>query len=72
MKTIIVSADSDASENNAKYGERYGYDWEYPKAESVDIELSEIIAKVHDAAEGRYDLTGDDLYEIQHLLCKLQ
>ncbi len=34
--------------------------------------LTEMIAKVHDCAEGRYELTGDDLYEIQHLLCKLQ
>ena len=34
--------------------------------------LSEMISKVHDDMEGRYDLTGDDLHEIQHLLCLLQ
>lgn len=36
------------------------------------IELLEMIAKVHDSAEGRYDLTGQDLYEIQSFLCELQ
>ena len=35
-------------------------------------ELSEMISKVHDCAEGRYELTGQDCYEIQSLLCQLQ
>ena len=34
--------------------------------------VAEAIAKVHEAMEGRYDLTGEDLYNIHYLLCKLQ
>ncbi len=39
---------------------------------TTDKELSEIIAKVHESIEGRYDLDGLDLHNIQALLCKLQ
>jgi hypothetical protein len=35
-------------------------------------ELTEMIAKVHDDMEGRYNLTGEDIYTIHYLLCKLQ
>jgi hypothetical protein len=36
------------------------------------MELHEAIAAVHEAIEGRYDLTGQDLSEIEHFLCQLQ
>lgn len=35
-------------------------------------DLNEMIAKVHDDMEGRYDLTVEDLHIIQYMLCLLQ
>ena len=37
-----------------------------------DADLPELIAKVHESIEGRYDLTASDEYDIHHFLCKLQ
>lgn len=36
------------------------------------MELHEAIAAVHEAMEGRYNLTGQDLYNIHHFLCEHQ
>jgi hypothetical protein len=36
------------------------------------MELDEIIANVHEALEGRYELSGYDLYMIHGFLCELQ
>lgn len=38
----------------------------------INKELSDLIQKVHESIEGRYDLTGNDLTEIHSLLCDLQ
>lgn len=35
-------------------------------------DIHEYIAKTHEAMEGRYDLTGDDLYNIHYHLTRLQ
>jgi hypothetical protein len=35
-------------------------------------DVPEMIAKVHDALEGRGELTGQDLFEIHSMLCALQ
>jgi hypothetical protein len=35
-------------------------------------ELSELIAKVHDDIEGRYDLTAEDLVYIHAALCTIK
>jgi hypothetical protein len=46
-----------------------------PKEEQIELvepDLGEIIAKVHDSMEGRYDLTEEDLHTIHYLLGKLQ
>ena len=32
-------------------------------------ELNDMIQKVHDHNEGRYELTTEDLFEIHNLLC---
>jgi len=36
------------------------------------MELPETIACVHEAMEGRYKLTGQDLYDIHYFLCEFQ
>lgn len=44
-----------------------------PMSEKIkQKELHEIIHKVHEDMEGRYDLTGEDLHTIHYLLCGLQ
>ena len=43
-----------------------------PGIESDDDDLPELITKVHESIEGRYDLTASDEYDIHHFLCKLQ
>lgn len=36
------------------------------------LTLQDLIHKVHEDMEGRYDLTGEDLYYIHSELCRLQ
>jgi hypothetical protein len=43
-----------------------------PKEEESQEELREMIAKVHDHIEGRYELDSYDYGIIHALLCKLQ
>jgi hypothetical protein len=43
-----------------------------PKEEEIQEELREMIAKVHDHIEGRYELDSYDYGIIHALLCKLQ
>lgn len=43
-----------------------------PEGEGSNKELSELIHMAHEHMEGRYDLDGYDLGNIQHYLCLLQ
>jgi hypothetical protein len=36
------------------------------------MDISEAINKVHESIEGRYNLSGQDLTEIESFLCELQ
>jgi hypothetical protein len=41
-------------------------------ADFTCTEITALIAKVHDDIEGRYELSGEDLFNIHAALCKLQ